>query len=303
MSLAALAGLTDNPLAYPQGRSFAAILGASPSKGARSPALWNAAFKAHGSPAEMLPVDVPAERLAPLLAALEKDPGFLGGAVAIPHKEAAARWLGDRVTPEAGRIGAVNCLYRGDDGRLAGTNTDGEGALVSYESRFGPLRGKIVLLLGLGGAGKAVAAFMARGAQPGGCLLASSRSEQGRAAAARLGAEAWVPWSGIPEALASADVLVNCTSVGSGAQAGLSPLTPEELERLPKRARVFDIVYQPSPTVLVQQARALGLEAMDGAAMNLEQAVLAFGRAAPEPKGRNATRAAMEAAKRALDSR
>jgi len=69
---------------------------------------------------------------------------------------------------------------------------------------------------------------------------------------------------------------------------------------LPSHAVVFDIVYQPSPTLLMSLAERAGLATLDGALMNLEQAILAYGYAAPEPKGRDATRSAMKAAKDVL---
>jgi len=297
-AFARVAALADNPLTYPEGRSFAAILGANPSRGARSPALWNAAFQAHGVDAEMLPIDVPAERLDALLGVLDATPSFLGGAIAVPHKEAVARWLGDRCSAEAADIGAVNCLYRAANGRLAGTNTDGEGALVSFRNRLGEVAGAQVVLLGLGGAGKAVAAFFRRAVGPSGRLIVCSRSDSARAVAERLSAR-FIAWADKASVFPETDVLVNCTSLGFGAQVDASPVDAAELSRLPGRARVFDIVYQPSPTVLLARAAARGLAVLDGTAMNLEQAVLAYGHAAPAPRGPEVTRAAMEAAKKA----
>jgi shikimate dehydrogenase len=297
-TFARVAALADNALSDPEGRPFAATLGANPSRGARSPALWNAAFRAHGVDAEMLPIDVPVERLVALLDVLDAIPAFLGGAIAVPHKEAVARWLGDRCSAEAADIGAVNCLYRAASGRLAGTNTDGEGALVSFRSRFGELAGKHVLLIGLGGAGKAVAAFFRRAIEPGGSLTLCSRSDSSRAVAERLSAR-WIAWADKVSALPETDVLVNCTSIGFGAQVDASPVDATELSRLPASARVFDIVYQPSPTRLLSLASARGLDVLDGTAMNLEQAVLAYGYAAPAPRGAQVTRAAMEEAKKA----
>jgi len=291
-TFAATVALAENALSYADDRDFAAILGASPSRGARSPVLWNAAFDAHGLAARMLPIDVTAERLDALLDELDAYPSFLGGAVTMPHKEAVARWLGSRMTPEAQAIGAINCLFRGADGRLHGTNTDGEGALRSFESRFGSVRDKTVLLLGPGGAGKAVAAFFQRAAGPGGSLEIASRSSEAKIVAARLEAHA-VAWSEVDSALGRCDVLINCTSVGSGFQVGQSPLSAPQIEKLPSRAVVFDIIYQPSPTALLAHALARGLPTLDGSGMNLEQAVLAYGYAAAAPRGTDATRAAM----------
>ena len=302
MNIAAILPLIENPLSYPEGKHFAAILGAAPSKGARSPALWNAAFKAHGIAAEMLPMDILAGGLHALLTALDAAPDFLGGAVAMPHKEAIAQWLGERLTPEAKAIGAVNCLYRNAEGRLMGTNTDGEGALVSCKEKFGALQGKSVLLLGTGGAGKAVAAYMASAVGAQGRLVLASRSEMARDFATRLKAD-WLQWGRISEILPEIDVLVNCTSVGTGQTAGQTPLSREQLAELPSHAAVFDIIYQPSPSALLEHAAARGLQTLDGSVMNLEQAILGFGHANAEPNGRTVTRAAMSAAKRVLDGK
>jgi len=298
LSFTAIAALIDNHLSYPEGKRFAAIFGASPSKGARSPLLWNAAFKAQGIEAQMLPMDIPSERLAPLLAALDANPNFVGGAIAMPHKESVARWLGERVTPEARAIGAVNCLYRDTAGRLMGTNTDGEGAVVSYEKQVGSLSGKSAVLLGPGGAGKAVAAFLARAVKPHGRVTICGRAPMDHL---RLGAAAWTDWKTIDFLLPATDVLVNCTSIGAAAQIGQSPLSLEQVSKLPAHAVVFDIIYQPSPSALLQLAHQRGLQTFDGAAMNLEQAVLAFGYAVPQVADRASVSRAMELAKQALN--
>ncbi len=295
---AGVAALADNPLSYAEDRGFAAIVGASPSRGARSPALWNAAFRTHGVDAAMLPIDVPADRLERLLVTLDDNPRFLGGAVAVPHKELVARCLGTRMTPEAAAIGAVNCLFRDGSGRLVGTNTDGEAALVSLDRHCGPLAGRSILLMGPGGAGKAVAAFVRGAVEPNGRLFVAGRSEKGRQYAERLGCE-WVEWRNLAAALQVVDVLINCTSIGSGATVGESPVPAGSLAQLPGGAQVFDIIYEPSPSALLMLAAGRGLTVLDGAAMNLEQAVLAYGHAAPQPKGANATRTAMEQEKTA----
>jgi shikimate dehydrogenase len=96
------------------------------------------------------------------------------------------------------------------------------------------------------------------------------------------------------------DVLINCTTVGSAAQAAMSPVAGDDLARLPSSAQVFDIIYQPSPSALLSLASARGLVALDGTNMNLEQAVLAYGYAAAAPRGVHVTRSAMEDAKKKL---
>lgn len=295
--LADAAALAENTLNYPDGRTYAAILGTTPSNGARSPVLWNAAFRRHGVSAAMLPIDVQPERFMALMETLDADPCFVGGAVAAPYKELTAKWLGARMTVEATQIGAVNCLFRDGRGSLTGTNTDGEGALVSFVRRFGKPAGRSVLLMGPGGAGRAVAAFFRQAVEPGGRLLVAGRSEGGRGYAERLGC-GWVEWRELEKSVPEVDVLINCTSIGSGTTVGCSPVSAELLDRLPAGTSVFDIIYDPSPSRLLALAAGRGLPVLDGSVMNLEQAVLAYGHAAPQPGGRDATRIAMEEARR-----
>ena len=120
---------------------YAAILGASPSKGARSPLLWNAAFAAAGIDAVMHPMDTTAETLGAVVATLKADPRYMGGAVTMPHKQAIVAYL-DRLEPEAERIGAVNAIWRDDDGALVGGNTDGAGALACWRGGWVPGPGR-----------------------------------------------------------------------------------------------------------------------------------------------------------------
>ena len=273
-------GLVDNDARRQTGR-YAAILGLSPSRGARSPILWNAGFAAAGIDAVMLPFDVTPANLGALVGALKSDGRFIGGAVTMPHKPAILTLL-DRVEPEALRIGAVNALYR-DGGALVGANTDGAGALAELERLTdGALRGKRVVLLGLGGGGLAVAAYLAGRVKS---LTLLGRGA-GKAAdfARRLGVAA-APWPATTALLGACDVLVNCTSVGHATgDPTASPLgaaTDALLAALPAGAIVYDIIYQPAETRLMARARARGLVAENGLGMNLEQAVIAFARACP----------------------
>ena len=293
--------LIANPLpGLAEMSQFAAILGESPSKGARSPLLWNAAFKALNIECEMLPMDVSSENLESLLEALDQDSRFIGGAVAVPHKEAIARWLatqsGERLSPEASAIGAVNALYRNSEGVLCATNTDGEGALRSLTEKYPELAGANVLLIGPGGAGKAVAAFVKRALGPKGQLLISARQpEQIQNFADTI--DAFVtPWPPSQEILSKVDIVINCTVIGSQSTVSVASQTlnlreytpladldennsirsTELLKELPATGLVFDIIYDPSPSKLLMLAADAGLKTLDGLMMNLEQAVLAF---------------------------
>ncbi|MGQ9370196.1 shikimate dehydrogenase family protein [Azospirillum sp. ST 5-10] len=301
-------GLIDNPVTRDTAR-YAAILGLAPSKGARSPLLWNAAFAAAGVDARMVPMDVAVDRLAALVDALRADVRFLGGAVTMPHKQAIVPFL-DRVEPEAAAIGAVNALYR-DGAALVGANTDGAGALAQLDDLTGGrLAAKRVLVLGTGGAGRAVAAFLA--GRVASLTLANRTQERAEALAAALGnGVRVVPWPVADAVLAGTDVLVNASAVGfAGGPAG-SPLGSDalgsdvpssdggaRLALLPADALVYDIVYQPAETALLASARARGLRIANGLGMNLDQAVIAFAKACPGVLDRGALRRVMAEAGR-----
>lgn len=307
MPVQAVLRLIDNSLDYPAAKAYAAILGANPSKGARSPLLWNAAFAAHGVDAEMLALDIPADLLDAALEALEADSAFIGGAIAVPHKETTAAWLGtDRLTTEAAAIGAVNCLFRTDNGRLGGTNTDGEGAVKSMTAAFGDLTGSKALLIGLGGAGKAVASYLAGAiGQTGSLTVVNRHRDKADAFAARIDARVG-EWPVTKTELACCGLLVNGTSVGAAPlldQTALAPTGNGNLEAsrglvaaMPETAQVFDVVYQPATTALLEMATDRGLKILNGLEMNLIQAILGYGYAAPQPKGRDITAAAMKTA-------
>ena len=72
------------------------------------------------------------------------------------------------------------------------------------------------------------------------------------------------------------DILINCTSLGSILQPGLSPLNPDALNKLKSKAIVYDVIYDPNPTPLLEYADELGLKTLNGEQMNFEQADLGF---------------------------
>jgi shikimate dehydrogenase len=196
---------------------YAAILGESPSKGAKSPTLWNAAFEGLSLSGRMHPMDVQAERLEDLVAHLKKDRRFIGGAVTMPYKIQIIPFL-DEIEPEAEAIGAVNCIYRGHD-KLIGANTDGAGAIWSLKKYMpGSIEGKYALLMGTGGAGFAVAAYLAAALGPQGRLQLLNRSSEARnQLVRRLEGKCKIEigdWPLRPDQVKAVDILINCSSVG-----------------------------------------------------------------------------------------
>ena len=197
---------------------YAAILGESPSKGARSPMLWNAAFEGLNISAVMHPMDVVPDRLEEAVQRLREDKRFIGGAVTMPYKIDILPFL-DEIKPEAEVIGAVNCIYRNGE-KLIGTNTDGAGALWSLQEAVGSaLEGKNVFLIGTGGAGFAVAAYVASAIGKSGKLLLANRTASSRGAIAKRLADQCIvelvdQWPVAPETVSDIDIVINCTSIG-----------------------------------------------------------------------------------------
>ena len=316
--------IAENTLPTPApGSLVAVIIGRTPSQGARSPLLWNAAFERLGIAGHMFPVDVDEDALGPLVAALRDDDAFIGGAVTMPHKAAVIPFLA-RTDAVASSAGAVNAILRANDG-LLGSNTDGVAALRSIERVTGPLNGARVLLLGAGGAGSAVAAAVAgRLGSAGEMMVANRATDRRDALIARLADTsparviACPTWPVVEAGpLGTFDVIINTSSLGFAlpvpADDGwvpsrfLTPLTgtlgfpvmerdaaevataddlaaplaetrERALEWLGPRseALVFDAIYQPERTLLLELAGIAGCRTMNGGWMNLEQAVIAF---------------------------
>lgn len=269
------------------------IVGANPSKGARSPKLWNAAFKSLGIDGEMFPLDVTQQNLAALLQILEGDSRVVGVAVAAPYKADLAQLLGNRLAPAAKHCGSINLLSRNGGhgaGRTPasasgsvvpasaalffGSNTDGIAAVESLREIRPDFAKSNVLVLGCGGTGRAVIASLLNEVKPAN-LSVTVRSERHRAWLNSLGVRQ-VPADLNGVDLASFGVVVNCTTVGWGDQVNASPLDDSQLARLGGQCTVFDVVYQPDPTVLLKRAKARGLATLSGTRMNLLQAVIAF---------------------------
>jgi shikimate dehydrogenase len=264
--------LIENQIDISHLDQYAAIIGECPSKGARSPKLWNAVFESEKRSCKMLPFDVTKENIISLLNNLNDDKNFIGGAIAVPYKEVIAKWLGDNITLEAKRIGAVNCLFRSSDGVLHGTNTDGEASIKTFIGKFGPIEDKSVVVLGAGGAGKAVASYFSLASKN---IIIVSRSKNDKQYADKINVT-WKSWNMIDECITNADIVVNCTSVGFGDQEFKSPLNERQIVQIKNSAIVYDIIYQPLKTKLLEMVNNRGVSTLNGLAMNLEQAVLAY---------------------------
>lgn len=239
-----------------------------------SPALFEHACAAAGLAGHYHLMDLdrlPGRRLPDLLAAA-RTAGFAGVNVTFPCKEAVLPLL-DEVSPEAREIGAVNTVIIGRDGRTTGHNTDRTGFRRSVEETLGRRRveGQTAVLVGAGGAGRAVAfALFDLGLQR---LLVGDRDRRrAESLAASVGPHRCETVADAVAALAGASGLVNATPVGMSGFPGL-PVPPDALA---DRHWVADVIYTPLETELVLGTRARGAQSMGGAGMCIHQAAESF---------------------------
>jgi shikimate dehydrogenase len=225
-------------------------------------------------------VNIEPSQLKARLAALSSDEKFLGGAVAAPFKQRVAETLGPSIDEDVRLHGCVNCIYRDRDMAIRGGNSDGIGAERAIKDRWGFGSIERSMVMGLGGVGKPVARELALELGVGNLIVTSRRLED-RKFADNIGA-VWVPWEDKQEGLGRVNLIVNCTSLGAGNKRNCCPLSYEELERTKDDACVFDVIYDPSPSKLLEMATEVGLETLDGRSMNLFQAELAFAKCFPE---------------------
>ncbi|HLW93369.1 MAG TPA: shikimate dehydrogenase [Roseiarcus sp.] len=200
--------------------------------------------------------------------------GLLGANVTVPHKENAFAAC-DRLTAAAADLGAVNTLWR-ENGALWGDNTDVAGFLANLDEQAPAWQGdaRSAVVLGAGGAARAVVkGLLMRGVAK--IAIVNRSFERAERLAAHVGAAASAETPArLPTLLASADLLVNATSLGMKGQ----PPLAIDLKPLPDRAIVADLVYVPLETPLLAEARRRGLRSVEGLGMLLHQAAPAFER-------------------------
>lgn len=241
----------------------AAVIG-DPVAHSLSPAIHNAAFAEAGIDAVFVALPVRPDALGEAVAGV-RALDLLGLSVTMPHKAAIQAHL-DAVGPEATTLDAVNCVVREGD-RLVGTNTDGTGFVDALAAASVDLVGTRVLLLGAGGAARAVVHALA-GEDPAEIGIANRSADRAKAAVLLGGRDARL--ADVDEA-PDFDLIVNATSVGMGSQE-----LPLPAEGLREGQVVVDLVYQPVETALLAAARAAGARAVDGVGMLVHQAAHAF---------------------------
>ncbi|MBM3672466.1 MAG: shikimate dehydrogenase [Actinobacteria bacterium] len=243
----------------------AGIIG-DPVSHSRSPAIWNAAFTEADIDWVFVAFAVPGGQAGNAVAGA-RALGLAALTVTMPHKADAASAC-DELSDTASRLGAVNAIVQ-RDGRLVGHSTDGPGFVQSVRDAGVDPGAKSALVLGAGGAGRAIA--LALGEAGAKVVVAARREAAAEDAAALVPGGRAVVFDAIDAELESAQLVVNATPIGMNGKA-----TPLDVQRLDADACVADTVYHPRETPLLAAARARGLKCVDGLGMLVRQAALSF---------------------------
>ena len=244
---------------------YAEVIG-DPIAHSKSPLIHNFWLEKLDIEAEYRKTHVRPEDLAAYFLKRRADPDWLGCNVTIPHKVAVMDFVSDP-GKVGDLIGAMNTIACETAGPLIGTNTDAGGFLAPLQA-IG-WRGKSVLLVGAGGAARAILyALLQIGVDQ--VTLMVRDSAKGEALLDRTGIKGHV--INMEDPVPPVDLVVNCSSLGMAGQPSLTL----DLASLPDQAVVYDIVYVPLDTQLLLDARARGLRTIDGLEMLIGQAALAF---------------------------
>lgn len=247
-----------------------------PVEHSKSPLIQNAMLRALGLDYIYEKERVAKEDTALFLRRAEGE-GYVGFNATMPHKENLVPLM-DELEPYASDVGAVNtaCIK---DGKYCGFNTDGPGFLAALEEEGVSVRGKTVVLLGAGGAAKAVALALRRmgGAK---AVFICNRHLERAAAICQWDEEGGMAPAGfdidtLRRLAAKCDLLVNATCLGMEGAAGQFE-DFSFVDALPKQAAVCDLIYAPSETELLRRARERGCLTINGLGMLIWQAIFAL---------------------------
>ncbi len=243
-----------------------------------SPVMQNAAIAHLNLDYVYLPLPVSTEALEVALR------GFgaiklVGFNVTIPHKQAIIQLLA-KISPTAQMVGAVNTVWHTERG-WEGTNTDVEGFIAPLQQTARNWRQIAPVVLGNGGAARAVVV----GCHQLGCteihvvgrnlekLAQFKQSWQNTALEAKIKVHSW---SNLPSLVRQTQLLVNTTPIGMYPQVTQSPLETELCAQLPSNAIAYDLIYNPRPTLFLQQAKQQGAMIIDGSEMLVQQGAAAL---------------------------
>ncbi len=260
-------------------RDFSAVLVAcfgDPVRENPTGVMIEAAFQELGLSWRYLTIEVPAARLGDAITGI-RAMGFRGANCTIPHKVAVMQYL-DEIAPDAALIGAVNTIRR-DGGKLIGENTDGKGFLRALRVDAGvDPKGKRVVVLGAGGASRAIVAELAL-AGAADIVVVNRSLARGEALVTELARKTraairFEPWDGDYQVPPAVDLLVNATSIGLFPEVEMMP--PIDLTNASRGMLITDAVPNPPETRLLREARRQGFPVLDGLSMLVYQGVIGF---------------------------
>ncbi len=240
-----------------------------------SPAMQNAAFRALEMNWRYVPLPVRPADIRDALAGL-RALGFRGCNLTLPHKETALLFL-DELSEGADAIRAVNTVVVREDGALFGENTDAIGFREDLKAHGVEAVGKRALVLGAGGAARAVVyVLLSQGAEV--CILNRSPERAVRLAKEMSERPGGTVCAGglerITEKAPWAELIVQTTQVGMWPATDAS-VWPEDVSFRPGQV-LYDVIYRPEETSIMKQARAGGAKAFNGLGMLLRQGAEAF---------------------------
>jgi shikimate dehydrogenase len=241
-----------------------------------SPEIHNAAYEALGL--DFVYVACSVEDVKGALTGMRAIGNFRGMSVTVPHKIEVMKHV-DEVAQVDRSIGSINTVVRDGD-KLIGLSTDGPGALKALADSGVEITGKNVLMVGAGGAARAISFTLARNAMPAELSIMDIDEAVLRKLAADLDAGTDTVVKPIvsndrslARAMETADLVVHCTPVGMHPNVDASVIPPELFR--PGQV-VFDVVYTPLETRLLADAKSRGLETVSGVEMFVNQAALQF---------------------------
>jgi len=243
-----------------------------------SPQMHNAAYEKLGLNYCYVPISIRPDDLEKALEGIRML-GFVGINVTIPHKEAVIPHL-DEVTKISRLIGAVNVILN-QEGRLVGYNTDGPGFIDSLKADANfYVKGKNVVILGAGGGAKAVALSLAQDKVKT-MVITDIIYEKAKNLSEYINSHFDIAPYACPvrshelkKGIENCDLLVNSTPVGMRPKVNECPI--DEDYKIPSKAVVYDLVYNPLETKLLKLAKSKGAKPVSGIGMLIRQGALAF---------------------------
>ncbi|MGF1499564.1 MAG: shikimate dehydrogenase [Elainellaceae cyanobacterium] len=256
-----------------------------PVKHSLSPLMHNAAIAHLGINYIYLPFPVAPDRLSVAIAGFEAI-GLCGFNITLPHKQAIIPLL-NQVDNLAQAVGAVNTVWRTDAG-WCGTNTDVAGFIAPLKSLRSSWSEVAVVVLGNGGAARAVVAGCAQLGCPAIQVVGRNPEKLSQFLQSWQASPLAVPlsvhsWEDLSTLLPQAGLVVNTTPVGMAPHTDASPLNQADWDAIAPGTVAYDLIYTPNPTRFLQQAGERGAIALDGLEMLVQQGAAALERWLQQP--------------------